>query len=123
MWGDSAYPVSPDAYVPSAKLKGDRLRLGLLRHKRNLSVTYLKMRNSIHKSQLSESSLNTQLASSKKGRFHSLKQLCVHIKDQQSHTFTTHWIAACIGIHTFAMMCEDDEQCAAEHSGDGADDP
>jgi hypothetical protein len=45
-----------------------------------------------------------------KGRFHSLKNLRVRIKDKKSHKFATYWVAACIGIHVFAMMCEDEER-------------
>ena len=44
-----------------------------------------------------------------KGHFHSLKWLRVHIKDKKSHKFATYWVAACIGIHSFAMMCESEE--------------
>ena len=45
-----------------------------------------------------------------KGRFHSLKHLRLHISDEQSHKFATYWIAACIGVHAFAMQCEDEER-------------
>jgi hypothetical protein len=43
-----------------------------------------------------------------KGRFQSLKHLCVHILGERSHKFATYWVAACITIHTFAMQCEDE---------------
>ena len=72
-----------------------------------------------------------------KGRFHSLKKLRVRIKDKKSHKFATYWVAACIGIHSFAMMCEaeerggDDEAASADpfiteglsDSSDSSDDP
>jgi hypothetical protein len=45
-----------------------------------------------------------------KGRWHSLKHLHVRITDEQSHKFATYWIAACVGLHTFAMQCEEDER-------------
>jgi len=45
-----------------------------------------------------------------KGRFHSLKHLRLRISDEQSHKFATYWIAACIGVHAFAMQCEDEER-------------
>ena len=51
-----------------------------------------------------------------KGRFQSLKDLRVMIKDENSHKFATYWIVACIGIHSFAMTCE------AEEKGDLSDD-
>jgi len=44
-----------------------------------------------------------------KGRFHSLKHLRLRISDERSHKFATYWIAACIGVHAFAMQCEDEE--------------
>jgi hypothetical protein len=45
-----------------------------------------------------------------KGRFHSLKHLRLRISDERSHKFATYWVAACIGIHAFAMQCEDEER-------------
>jgi hypothetical protein len=47
-----------------------------------------------------------------KGRFQSLKGLRVSIKDQKTHKFATYWVAACIGVHSFAMECEDTERDA-----------
>jgi len=44
-----------------------------------------------------------------KGRFHSLKNLCVNITDKKSHILATYWVAACIGIHSFAMQHEEKE--------------
>ena len=49
-----------------------------------------------------------------KGRFHSLKHLRLQISDESSHRFATYWIAACIGIHAFAMQCEDEERDDAD---------
>jgi hypothetical protein len=45
-----------------------------------------------------------------KGRFQSLKELRVKIINQKSHKFATYWIAACIGVHAFAMVCEDADE-------------
>ena len=45
-----------------------------------------------------------------KGRWHSLKHLRVRITDERSHKFATYWIAACVGLHAFAMQCEEDER-------------
>ena len=50
-----------------------------------------------------------------KGRFQSLKELCLEICDDRSHKFATYWIAACVGIHSFAMQCEADER-GGDHS-------
>lgn len=55
-----------------------------------------------------------------KGRFQSLKSLRVLILNGKSHKFATYWVAACIGIHNFALKCEEEEQAADE---DAADDP
>jgi len=44
-----------------------------------------------------------------KGHFHSLKQLHINIWSEKSHKLATYWIAACIGLHSFAMQCEDDK--------------
>ena len=45
-----------------------------------------------------------------KGRFQSLKNLWLHIKDQISHIIGTYWVAACIGIHAFAIRHEAEEK-------------
>ena len=52
-----------------------------------------------------------------KGRFHSLKNLRLAIKDANGHKLATYWIAACITVHAFAMQCEDDEQSSDESDG------
>jgi hypothetical protein len=51
-----------------------------------------------------------------KGRFQSLKSLRVSIKNANAHKFATYWVAACIGVHSFAMQCEEEER------GDSSDD-
>jgi hypothetical protein len=45
-----------------------------------------------------------------KGRFQSLKGLHVSIKDAKTHQFATYWVAACVGVHSFAMQCEEEER-------------
>lgn len=45
-----------------------------------------------------------------KGRFHSLKHLRVNIASQNSHKIATYWVSACVGIHAFAMNCEEAER-------------
>jgi len=37
--------------------------------------------------------------------------------DERSHKFATYWIAACVGLHAFAMQCEEDEHT----DGDGSE--
>ncbi|KAL1678491.1 hypothetical protein EV122DRAFT_211792, partial [Schizophyllum commune] len=41
-----------------------------------------------------------------KGRFQSLKNLRVDIRDARTHKLATYWIVSCIGIHAFAMKSE-----------------
>lgn len=45
-----------------------------------------------------------------KGRFHSLKELRVNIKDETTHKFATYWVVACVGVHSFAMRSEAEER-------------
>jgi hypothetical protein len=57
-----------------------------------------------------------------KGRFQSLKGLRVLIKNEKTHKFATYWVAACIGVHSFAMQCEDEERGAgSDYEGPMAD--
>jgi hypothetical protein len=51
-----------------------------------------------------------------KGWFHSLKNLCLDIRDEKTHKVATYWVVACIGIHSFAMQCEAEEQASNEDS-------
>jgi DDE superfamily endonuclease len=57
-----------------------------------------------------------------KGRFHSLKNLRVNIRDKDSHILATYWVAACIGLHSFAMQCEDKER-ELDSDNSGSEDP
>jgi hypothetical protein len=41
-----------------------------------------------------------------KGRFHTLKGLRVLINSSDAHIIATYWIAACVGIHSFALKHE-----------------
>ncbi|KLO05016.1 hypothetical protein SCHPADRAFT_911304 [Schizopora paradoxa] len=45
-----------------------------------------------------------------KGRFQSLKNLRINIRDESSHKFATYWVLACTAVHSFAMQCEADEK-------------
>ena len=54
-----------------------------------------------------------------KGQFHSLKNLCVGIKDKNSHLIATYWVATCVILHAFTIQCEDDERLdAGDDEGD-----
>ena len=48
-----------------------------------------------------------------KGRFQSLKNLRLEIRNEKTHRIGCYWVAACVGIHTFAMDCEAEEKVAA----------
>jgi hypothetical protein len=58
-----------------------------------------------------------------KGRFASLKHLRVNIKNEGAHIFATYWIATCIGLHNFAMSCEDNENPDRNTTEAGWQDP
>jgi len=53
-----------------------------------------------------------------KGRFQSLKGLRLHIKNGTSHIIATYWVAACIGIHSFALQHEAEERHLEEPDND-----
>ena len=58
-----------------------------------------------------------------KGQFYSLKNLRINIRNEKSHRFATFWIAACIGLHAFAMQCEDEENPNRDTQNWGTRDP
>ena len=41
-----------------------------------------------------------------KGRFQSLRDLRVLIRDEKTHKSAVYWVVACIAIHSFATRCE-----------------
>jgi hypothetical protein len=42
----------------------------------------------------------------------------VVIRDERTHKVATYWVSACIGIHAFAMRCEDEERAEDEGVSD-----
>ena len=50
-----------------------------------------------------------------KGRFQSLKNLRLQIRDEMMHKIACYWVAACVGIHAFAMECEAEEKAAVDN--------
>jgi hypothetical protein len=50
-----------------------------------------------------------------------LKHLRVNIHDQASHKIATYWVAACIGIHAFAMRNEEQERGGDDPDSDNPD--
>ncbi|KJA25910.1 hypothetical protein HYPSUDRAFT_100788, partial [Hypholoma sublateritium FD-334 SS-4] len=93
IWADSAYPIQTWVMAPYKKPESDLPDNGIY----NNHVSMLRIR--------SEHAIGFL-----KGRFQSLKDLRVAIKDENSHKFATYWVVACIGIHSFAMTCEAEEK-------------
>ena len=56
-----------------------------------------------------------------KGRFHSLKHLRVAIRNEASHKVATYWVAACVGVHAFALCCEQEERGGEDLDSDNPD--
>jgi hypothetical protein len=56
-----------------------------------------------------------------KGRFHSLKHLRVNIHSKDTHKIATYWVAACVGIHAFAIQCEEEERGGDDLDSDNPD--
>jgi len=58
-----------------------------------------------------------------KGRFASLKHLRINIVNEATHIFATYGISACISLHCFAMMCEDNKNPDHDNADAGSHDP
>lgn len=56
-----------------------------------------------------------------KGHFQSLKGLRVNIKDRATHHFACSWVVACIAIHSYALLRENEERDV--EGVDSGDDP
>ncbi|KAF9536532.1 hypothetical protein CPC08DRAFT_652079, partial [Agrocybe pediades] len=93
IWADSAYPVEiwvvspyrkPESEEPSNEVYNNHVSMVRIRSEH--AIGFLK------------------------GRFQSLKGLRVAISDEDTHKYATFWIVACIGLHAFAMKCEDEEK-------------
>ncbi|KIK79248.1 hypothetical protein PAXRUDRAFT_84373, partial [Paxillus rubicundulus Ve08.2h10] len=93
VWADSAYPLQTWVVAPyKAPEKISERNMEFNNH-----VSMLRIR--------SEHAIGFL-----KGRFQSLKGLLVRIVDEKSHKFATYWVAACIGLHAFAVHCENKEK-------------
>ncbi|KAF8226700.1 hypothetical protein L208DRAFT_1080827, partial [Tricholoma matsutake] len=90
VWADSAYPIDVWIVAPYKKPERDLPENNAF----NTQVSKLHIR--------SEHAIGFL-----KGRFHSLKNLRVNICDKDSHILVTYWVAACIGLHSFAMQCKE----------------
>lgn len=119
VWADSAYPVSNMTFTCSLCCK---LTRNLLKISTWVVAPYKKPErdlplNEIFNNHLSKVRIRSEHAIGfLKGRFHSLKNLPVSIKNKTGHIIATYWVAACIGLHSFAMDCEARER-AEEHDG------
>ena len=113
IWADSAYPVRTCLcfYVPDSPILTFCLKISAW-----VVAPYKKPKrdlpdNEVFNSHVSQVCIRSEHAIGYlKGQFQSLKELCVKIKNQKSHKFATYWIACCIGLHAFAMACENDEE-------------
>jgi hypothetical protein len=47
--------------------------------------------------------------------------LRVNICSPQSHKIATYWVSACIGVHTFAIRCEEEERGGDDPDSDNPD--
>ena len=112
VWADSAYPVRRWLFlIPSS---------GLLTclHKIDTWIVspYKKPErdlpdNEVFNNHVSRVRIRSEHAIGYlKGHFHSLKNLRLKIKNKATHILATYWIVACIGVHNFAMRCEEQEQ-------------
>ncbi|KAI5895907.1 uncharacterized protein SCHCODRAFT_01092035 [Schizophyllum commune H4-8] len=83
VWADSAYPISEWAVAPYKAPERDdpenaafNNQVSILRIRSEHAISYLK------------------------GRFQSLKNLRVDIRDARTHKLATYWIVSCIGIQS-----------------------
>lgn len=90
VWGDSAYPIQTWVVcpfkVPESELADNAVYnecLSSLRIRSEHAIGFLK------------------------GRFQSLKGLCVRILDEKSHKWAGYWAVCCIAVHAFALRSED----------------
>ena len=58
-----------------------------------------------------------------KGRFPSLKNLRLQIKNAKEHRIATLWVTACIGLHNFALRHEAEEKAEEGAAYSPAEDP
>ncbi|KAJ8502842.1 hypothetical protein ONZ45_g11386 [Pleurotus djamor] len=93
VWADSAYPISSWVVAPYKRPERDLPENTVF----NNHVSILRIR--------SEHAIGFL-----KGRFHSLKNLRLRVDNKEGHIIATYWVAACIGIHSFAMQCEEEER-------------
>jgi hypothetical protein len=56
-----------------------------------------------------------------KGQFALLKDLHINISNEKLHRFAMYQIASCVGLHAFAMMCEDDKHPHDQNTTDRQD--
>ncbi|KIL54974.1 hypothetical protein M378DRAFT_39669, partial [Amanita muscaria Koide BX008] len=90
VWADSAYPI--DVWVVAPYKKPERDLPDNEVYNNHVSMVRIRSEHAI---------------GFLKGRFHSLKNLRARICDKKSHILATYWVAACIGVHAFAMQCEE----------------
>lgn len=112
IWADSAYPVSSYTFTSIRQIAITNSCIQIS----NFVVAPYKSPardigdNDIFNNHVSMVRIRSEHAIGfLKGRFQSLKNLRVTINNASTHKIATYWIAACIGLHAFAMQCEKDE--------------
>ncbi|KAF8231832.1 hypothetical protein L208DRAFT_1275302, partial [Tricholoma matsutake] len=111
IWADSAYPAGMSLYIlPIFSLVDVWIIAPYKKPERDLPD------NEEFNKHVSRVCIRSEHAiRSLKGRFHSLKNLCLSISDKTSHILATYWVAACIGVHSFAMQCK---ECKWQYDND-----
>jgi hypothetical protein len=104
IWGDSAYPI--DVWVVAPYKKPESIQPDNAIFNNHVSMVRIRSEHAI---------------GFLKGRFQSLKGLRVNIKDEASHKFATYWVIGCIGLHSFAMLCEAEDRTMAGDVGSDLD--
>ncbi|KAF8227500.1 hypothetical protein L208DRAFT_1013916, partial [Tricholoma matsutake] len=91
IWADLAYPINTWIVTPYKKPEHDIPENEIFNNR--VSMLCIQSEHAIE---------------FLKGHFHSLKSLWIYIKNEKTHKIATYWVAACIGIHAFAMLCEEE---------------
>ncbi|KJA17757.1 hypothetical protein HYPSUDRAFT_146140 [Hypholoma sublateritium FD-334 SS-4] len=124
IWADSAYPVSNSCYTAYLTATDTTKQINTWIAAPYKAPERNDPDNALFNNHVSILRIRSEHAIGYlKGRFQSLKNLRVHIKDRSSHVLATYWVAACIGIHSFAMQNEAEERRNNGISDDEYHDP
>ncbi|KAJ3564072.1 hypothetical protein NP233_g8537 [Leucocoprinus birnbaumii] len=93
IWADSAYPIEEWLVAPYKKPEHDEPENELFNN--HLSMIRIRSEHAI---------------GFLKGRFQSLKDLRILIRNAETHKLATYWVLACVAVHSFAMEIEAEER-------------